>query len=181
MTLKGLIILVIAGAAIYYSVHRVGWLDGTPFSLHPKVTIDFAAMPPNMREGDLHAQYPELEWDCYDEQTRMGDRSCSASIRAWNEICSKYIAFFFSKEDRLRMVKVSVPPRCYGELKPAFEKQYGEYRPIPKKPGQEFQVLSWRAGRGLLTTTEQPEMDRDNTVLWITGRSVIEGVRGNLN
>lgn len=179
MTLKGSIILLIAGAAIYYSIHRVGWLDGTPFSLHPEVTIDFAAMPSNLKEGDLYGMFPELEWDCYDEKTSMGVRSCSASIRAWNKICSKYIAFFFSKEDRLRMVKVSVPPRCYVELKPAFKKQYGEYRNIPKKPGQEFQVLSWRAGRGLLTTTEQPETDGDNTVLWISGRSVLEDVLGN--
>ena len=67
MTVRDSITLVIASAVFYYASHQAGWLDGTPFSLQPRVSIDFASLPSSFKEDDLHSSFPELEWDCYDD------------------------------------------------------------------------------------------------------------------
>ncbi len=167
------VILVALCSGFYYLANDRGWLDGTILSLHPSAEIGLEELSSDFGEKDLFMKYSNLDWKCQTEKTNMGDRSCWAPIRSWNEICAKYAAFFFSRQDRLRMVKIAVAPRCFNELEPSLTKRYGTFRALPPRKGVNQNLLGWRAGKGLVVISDRQGNAAENTVLWMTSKSLL--------
>lgn len=158
-----------------YFAHNEGWLDGTIISFHPTIALDLSRLSGKFKESGLLSKYPKLDWDCYDKKTYMGDRVCTAPIRAWNGVLAKYTAFFFNKRGSLNMVKFSFRAAEHAKVISALNSNYGQPKTLPGKTGIHGKpIVIWASGSGLATASENVKGDGEATMTWTSGRSLLE-------
>jgi len=164
------VILLVAGG---YFAHNEGWLDGTPLSLHPAMELDFSSLTSQTKEPWVLENYPNLDWDCYNEKTRMGDRVCTAPIRRWNKILAKYTAFFFNQRGNLNLVKLTFREPEHPKLVDTLNAEYGQPRKSPNKKDIYGQpIVIWMAGKGFVAASENVKDTGETTMTWVSGRAV---------
>ena len=171
------ILLVTMLVVFGYFAHNEGYLDGTIFALHPSMELDLGSLSAKLDESELLSKYPELDWDCYNEKTAMGDRVCTAPIRTWNQVLAKYTAFFFNKQGRLNLVKFAFREVEHTKVISALENKYGQSKTIPgKKDINGKPMVVWLSGNGITTASENVEGDGEATMTWMSGRAILEKV-----
>lgn len=164
-------------AILVYIAHNEGWLDGTPLALHPSLEADLDTFTADMGEQALLTRYPDLNWDCYPEQSDLGERVCTAPIRAWNGVLAKYTAFFFNKRDRLRMVKLNFPEASHAELIGTIAMRHGQSIAVPgRKDVHGKPIVMWKADKGMIAASENVTGDGESTVTWVSGQGLLESM-----
>jgi len=166
------VILLVAGG---YFAHKEGWLDGTLLSLHPSMELDLSDLSDQSGENWVLDNYPKLDWNCFKEMSKLGDRACAAPIRRWNGVLAKYTAFFFNKSGKLNMVKFAIPGKEHPKIIETLNTEYGNFGVLPgKKDSNGKSIVIWTAGRGFAVASESPLDTAEAALIWTNGRSVLE-------
>ena len=177
--MKKLVFLAVLLGGLAWQAHSRGWVEGSPLSLHPSLTLDFNDLTYTTSEAELRALYPGLYLQCAAEPTPLGHRVCWTPLRKWNGIYTRTVAFFFTEQDRLGAVRLGVRASEYEAAVTALRGHLGESRPVPGQRGESRKPLrAWNAKRGLVVTDVDAgahvAREGERVVLWLAKARLLE-------
>jgi len=165
-----LVLVVISGGWLYqqkpghaYTVkNRV--LHATKVS--DSINIPLAQLSGAMTEQDVLQRYPDLGLDCGKESSKLGDRSCYASVRKVNGVDAWFVVFFFEK-GRLSGLKLDIQPDGHAAMLNELHSLFGKGSETPGKRGS-GPIIQWIGAQGAFGINKSAYADRPSQMLWVS-------------
>ncbi len=135
-----------------------------PFYLNLKV------LDSRFTEGELHQLYPDLPWQCKNEETSFGNRHCVSKIGSFNDIPADHASLFF-RDTGIAALKVNYRHNYHEQLGKDLRLQLGY--PLPeavsaKNIPDADKVVRWRTEGGLVITKQLLDKGEEPALLWLS-------------
>lgn len=158
----------VAGPFVWLTLTEDGKRRSDLFVLHlfgaPSFNIAYDRLNSGVTEADIEAQFPRVEFQCSERETRFGRRVCSAAIASFNGLPARAATLYY-RGDRLTALQLNYRVRYHEMLATALRGRLGE--PLEATGG----ALLWRLEDGvILLSAKQPEQAKDAALMWLTPR-----------
>jgi len=158
----------VAGPFTWLMFTQDGQRRSDLFLLHvmgsPSFNIAYDRLTPQVREADIAAQFPKLEFDCRDASGAFGERVCAAEIASFNGLPAREARLFYT-DDLLSAVQLYYRERYHGMLEESLRTGLGE----PLRGDGGGGALAWQLEGGVVLLSGQPpEYPPDAVLLWLS-------------
>jgi hypothetical protein len=139
------------------------------FTDKPLVQMRLAPLASAFTEEQVREFLPELQWQCSDNLSSFGERSCVAIIGAFNEVPANSMAMYF-QGGALQAMKVEYRAAYHASLIDILSQ-------ILNRPENDQGVLRWVTDHGLVLLPQTLEGDPETgDLLWLSaGRAMQAG------
>jgi len=115
-----------------------------------EINFNLEALDDRFTEQELHEVFPDIDWQCRDGDTDLGNRLCAAKIGIYNAIPAHYITVFF-RDERVSGAKIGYRRVYHDQLLQQLLQQLGQ--PVKENhretdPDDRETLLRWDTGRG---------------------------------
>ena len=129
---------------------------------NPGVELRLDILASAASEEQIRKFLPDVEWQCRNDATPFGERTCVSPISGFNDTPAHYMTLYF-EQDALQAMKV-VYRRAYHKW---LGSQLGHILGGP--PTIESGVAQWNTGKGLVLMQEQLSETREEpTLMWLS-------------
>lgn len=162
-----LALAVVAGPFTWLMFTQDGQRRSDLFLLHvmgsPSFNIAYDRLTPEVREADIAALFPKVDFDCRDAPARFGERVCSAGIASFNGLPAREARLFYT-DGLLTAMQLFYRERYHGMLAESLRNGLGE--PMASDGGG---ALAWQLEGGIVLLSERPpERPADAVLLWLS-------------
>lgn len=140
------------------------------------VQINLVALNGGYTEAELKRVFPQLSWQCMDQDSAFGKRFCHAQISHLNGIPAHYLTAFL-KEGVLKAMKMVYRPRFQQDMIAQVREQLGEPSNVvdttPADPAVPHAVFQW-GQKGSAVVLKQSLLAGDEAaMMWLNTARVI--------
>jgi hypothetical protein len=140
------------------------WLFG-----EESIKLDLAALDATYRPGEIRKVFPDLQWDCRDEQHALGNNVCRASVGSFNDYPSRQLTAFFI-DDRMTAVKLLYRGKYHEQLLGHLIQQLGQPENVEEAISDTpdaAPVLEWDTGKGLVILKKELNPGDEPALFWL--------------
>jgi hypothetical protein len=113
--------------------------------------------------------FPDLKWQCVDEQTSFGNSLCSTPVASFNDYPAHRLTFFFG-DDNVSAVKILYRQRYHDQVTGHLIEQFGQPDNVAdaiKDSPDAAPVLEWDTGKGVVVQKKELAETDEPAVFWL--------------
>lgn len=133
--------------------------------------LDVAELDAGFTRDDLKQVYSQLDWQCGEQRTALGQGLCAARIGTFNGFPSRSLTFFFV-DGQVSAAKVIYRERYHDQILGHYIGQLGQpdnvEAAIAEGPDAD-DVLVWTLDGGRLLMKKQLVPDDESAIVWLAG------------
>lgn len=128
----------------------------------PTVELRLDTLAPAASEERFREFVPDVEWQCENTRTPLGERTCMSPIGSFNGTPAHYMVLYY-EENALQAMKVAYRDDYHDWLTAQLGRMLGQ--PASGENG----VLQWSTGNGLVLMQEELPPDSEKpTLMWLS-------------
>jgi hypothetical protein len=134
-----------------------------------EIKFNLEALDDRFNEAELKTVFPDIDWQCKDSNTNLGNRICTAKIGIYNGIPAHYILVYFH-EQRVSGVKIGYRRIYHDQLIQQLLQQLGE--PVKEKKYDDVMqrvdrtILRWDTSRGNVFLKKVLNEEEESALMW---------------
>ena len=140
------------------------WLFG-----EESIKLDLGELDASYRPEEIRKVFPELAWECRQEQTAFGDSLCAAPVGAVNDFPARILTAFFVA-DRIRALKILYREQYHDQFLGHLIAQLGQPKNVAeavRAAADAAPVLEWDTGKGLVLMKKTLANGDEPAVFWL--------------
>lgn len=132
------------------------------FKGRSEFNIKFEGLSPALDEQTVLKNFPEIEFQCQDQPTPWGDRTCGSDIAAFNGTPARYVTFFFYNQ-HLTAMKLGYQRAYHQYAVDLLTAGLGEPQATANAG-----VAQWPTTNGMfIGLRQQLQADQEPALLWL--------------
>jgi hypothetical protein len=142
------------------------WLFG-----ERSIKLNLKELDAAYRAEEIRVAFPDLAWECRDEDTAFGDRVCTAPVGAVNDYPSRHLTAFFAG-DRISALKIVYRERYHDQWLGHLIEQLGQPRNVEeaiREAPDAATVLEWDTGKGMVVLKKDLRPGDEPAMFWLAG------------
>ncbi len=133
----------------------------------PMVQMRLAPLTSAFTEEQMREFLPEIQWQCSNNRSDFGERSCVSPIGAFNETPAHYMVMYY-QESALQAMKVVYSDDYHNYLTGLVTQMLGS-------PNDNGGILRWPTEGGLVLMPAKLTADtREPSMMWLSAERVIQ-------
>ena len=136
------------------------WLAGGD-----EIDINFRVLDSRFSQQDWKQVYPDINWQCSDQQSAFGDQFCFSELAAYNGIPSSYITVFF-RQQHVSALKLVYRNQYHQKLGLDLQQQLGA--PLEKNhDSADNDMLQWPTENGMVMIKKEITPQEEASLIWL--------------
>ena len=140
------------------------WLFGAE-----SIKLDLKALDASYRTQEVRKVFPDLPWECEEQETAFGDSLCGAPIGSVNNYPARQLTAYFA-DDRIKALKIVYRERYHAQFLGHLIKLLGQPKNVEeaiKDTPDSAPVLEWDTGKGFVVLKKTLEPGDEPALFWL--------------
>jgi hypothetical protein len=140
--------------------------------------LNLKVLDDRFTEQEMRQLYPDIPWQCENQASAFGVRTCSGKIGSFNQVPADHAKLYFG-DSTLNAVKVVYSQSYHGLLGKDLNHQLG--KPLPPFAADDIPtddtVVRWRTDGGFVMAKKKLNKGDQPALLWLSSTQMARGSR----
>ncbi len=130
------------------------------------IDLNFRVLDNRYSMEDWKKVFADIEWNCVDQKTALGDQYCFSEISSYNGVPARYLTAFF-RDSHVNAVKLVYRNQYHQQLGADLHQQLGTPL-LQSHESADNDMLQWHTDYGMVMVKTELTPEEEASLIWLS-------------